>query len=47
MEAVCDLTRLGTRGTTDFVPSGDSGFGAKMYGQFYVNFPASCTVCGF
>ena len=47
LDAVCDLfERLGSRGTTVLVPSGDNGVGSQLYRKFDVNFPASCT-CGF
>ena len=53
-EVVCNqLARLGTRGISVLVPSGDSGVGGKVcYNEdvdlfrFVPNFPASCT-CGF
>ena len=47
MDALCDLfKKLGARGTSVLVPSGDSGVGSDRYRNFDVNFPASCT-CGF
>ena len=46
MLAVCRLFgRLGARGTTILVPSGDLGVGSGSTSSFRVNFPASCK-CG-
>ena len=47
MDTVCELfRRLGVRGTSVLVPSGDLGIGVGLVSNFCLNFPASCR-CSF